>query len=341
MNRPPLRDVAELAGVSEPTVSRVLNGRLGVAPSTRERVIAALAELGYTEVPEPRTARRQVIGMVVGELTNPVFPTFAHHLRLHLARHGYLLIVAEGDPQHASEERCLEELVTSGVDGMVFLGGRHAEINGDLTIYRRLLERGLPFVLLNGRQTDLPVPHIRCDEGAGSERAVDHLVALGHRRLGLLLGSSRYIPTRRFIDGYRRALDRHELSEPMGAITETVFTLEGGRAGAARLLRNGITGVIAGNDLMAMGAASAAAARGLAVPGQLSVVGYDGTDVTAYTNPPLTTLRQPFEDMASLISDAIRSGIDGAHLFNDTYVFEPQLVARESSGQASARSDRA
>lgn len=334
MNRPPLRDVAERAQVSEPTVSRVLNGRTGVASATRERVIAALAEFGFTNVPAPRNIQRRVIGIVTGELTNPVFPTFAHHLRIQLARHDYLVVVAEADPQLASEQRCIEEFTQTGVDGMIFIGGRHAEVADDLGIYRRVIDRDIPVVFVNGRETGLAVPHIRCDEHVGAERAVDHLVALGHERIGLLLGSTRYVPTRRFISGYRAALARHGLAEPADAVVETVFTIEGGRAGATRLLRNGITGVIAGNDLMAMGAVSAAAGTGITVPGRLSVVGYDGTDVTGYSHPPLTTLRQPFEDMAMLIADAIRAGIDGSAHFADTYVFEPRLVARDSSGQA-------
>ncbi len=335
INRPALKDVAELASVSEPTVSRVLNGRPGVARSTRARVVAALAELGFTDVPEPRAVQRGVVGLIVGELTNPVFPAFAHHIGTRLGRHGILTSVAAADPRLAPEERNIDEFLSAGVDGMIFVGGRHAEVGGDLGAYERLRERNVPLVFVNGDTTHLDVPHIRCDEGAGAERAVDHLVALGHERLGLILGSPRYIPTPRFIDGYRRALARHGLTEPDDAIVETVFTIEGGRAGGSRLVRQGITGVVAGNDLMALGAVSAAVSNGLSVPGQLSVVGYDGTDVTSYSNPPLTTLRQPFEDMSQLICDAVLSGIAGSHQFNDTYVFEPQLVARTTSGHAS------
>lgn len=325
MERPPLKQVASLAGVSEPTVSRVLNGREGVRASTRERVISALQSLGFDQVPEPRPARRGVIGLVCGEFLNPVFATFVHHVSTELARRGSLTSIVVTDRDLAPEERCARELEQTGVDGVVFIAGHHAEVDGDLAVYRRLHADGTPIVLVNGTATDLDVPHVRCDERAGACQAVTHLIKLGHTRIGCLLGSSRYIPTARFIAGYRETMARHGLPEPDGAIVETAFTLEGGRAGATRLLDNGITAMIAGNDLMALGAVLASKVRN---EPPVSVVGYDGTDMTQTTDPPLTTLRQPFEDMAQLIVDAVLSEVDGTRRFRDHYVFEPQLVAR-------------
>lgn len=317
-----------MAGVSEPTVSRVINGREGVRAATRDRVVSALRSLGYDNVPEPRPPRRGVIGLVCGEFLNPVFATFVHHVSTELARRSHLTSIVVTDRDLAPEDRCVRELEQSGVDGLVFIAGHHAEVDGDLGHYRRLHEAGTPIVLVNGRSTDLDVPHVRCDERAGACQAVSHLVKLGHTRIGCLLGSSRYIPTTRFIAGYRETLARHDLAEPDDAIVETAFTLEGGRAGATRLLDNGITAMIAGNDLMALGAVLAS--RGRNDP-PASVIGYDGTDMTQVTDPPLTTLRQPFEDMAQLIVDAILSEVDATRRFRDHYVFEPQLVARATT----------
>lgn len=326
MNRPPLKDVAALAGVSEPTVSRVLNGRIGVAESTRHRVIAALETLGYRDVPEPRAVRRNVVGIICGDFLNPVFATFVHHISTDLGRKGYLTTVAVTDRDLVTEERCIAELVDTSVDGAIFIGGRHAEVDGDLTHYCDLAASGFASVFVNGHDTGIHAPHVRCDEQAAARRAVDHLIGLGHTAIGCILGSSRFIPTRRFVDGYRQALGAAGIDEPDEAIVETAFTLEGGRAGATRLIERGITAVIAGNDLMALGASLAAAAHG-----PLAIIGYDGTDMTAFTSPALTTVRQPFEDMSQLISDAIVSEIDGSHRFRDHYVFEPQLMVRESS----------
>lgn len=330
MSRPPLKEVAALAGVSEPTVSRVLNGRLGVATATRERVITALRELGFDRVPDPRPEPRHTIGVVTGEFLNPVFATFTHHISSELSRRGYLTTVAVTDRGLVSEERCVSELVDAGVDGIVFIAGHHAETDGRLDHYRELAEGGTPVVLVNGRATDLPVPHVRCDEEAGARKAVTHLLRLGHRQIGCLLGAQRYIPTLRFIDGYRQTLAAHGVPEPEGAIVDAPFTLEGGRAGATRLMERGITAMICGNDLMALGAVLAATTT-IGSPTDVSVVGYDGTEFTAHTHPPLTTLRQPFEDMSRLVCDALLSEIDGTQRFRDHFVFEPQLLSREST----------
>jgi DNA-binding LacI/PurR family transcriptional regulator len=335
MVRPPLKDVAALADVSEPTVSRVLNGRPGVARPTRERVIRALASLGYTDVPEPRATRRDVVGIVCGEFSNPVFPTLVHHIGTELGRKGYVCTVAVTDPDLAPEERCITELVESGVDGYVLVGGRHAEVGGELEHYRELVSSGAPVVLVNGAATELDVTHVICDEGAGARQAVSHLVALGHTRIGCLLGSARFVPTGRFLDGYRHTMREAGLVEPEGAVVEAAFTYEGGRAGAARLLDRGMTAVIAGNDLMALGALHAAAG-GHGGPSGLSVVGYDGTDLTAFTAPKLTTLRQPFAEMATHVALAVTSELDGSTAFRDQYVFEPSLVLGDSTHAARA-----
>lgn len=338
MVRPPLKAVAALANVSEPTVSRVLNGRAGVAEATRIKVVAALESLGFTDIPEPKQERRNVVGMICGEFANPVFPAFVHQISTHFAQHGMLTTVAVTDPNMNPEERCIREFLATGVDGIVMIGGRHAEVDGDLQHYAELIERDVPIVLVNGRATSLDAPHVRCDEEAGARKAVTHLIRLGHRKIGCLLGDARYIPTQRFISGYRRSMTEAGLPIPDGSVIETPFTLEGGRAGATRLMELGFTAMISGNDLMALGAVQAGADTGLSVPADLSVVGYDGTDYTALTNPPLTTLRQPFEDIARLVVEAMVSEIDGTERLRDHYVFEPALVARDTTGAVAVRS---
>lgn len=330
VTRPPLREIAALASVSEPTVSRVLNGRPGVAEATRKRVVDALREQGYHEVPEPRAVRRNVIGVVCGEFLNPVFPTFVHHISTALAKRGYLTNVVVTDPDLCTEDRCVRELVASGVDGAIFIGGHHAEVDGDLSVYAEAAEADVPIVLVNGTATSLHVPHVFCDEEAGAFAAVSHLVGLGHTRIGCLLGSSIYIPTSRMIAGYRHALSDNDITEPDGAILDVAFTLEGGKSGASRLIQNGFTALIAGNDLMALGALRAADDRGRG-RSDLSVVGYDGTDWTSITSAELTTLRQPFIDMAQHIATAIISEVAGEHRFRGHYVFEPELIVRGST----------
>ncbi len=329
MSRPPLRQVAELAGVSEPTVSRVLNGRIGVATATRQRVIDALSTLGFDAVPPQRRNHENVIGIASGDFDNPVFPTFVATMAGLLARKGYLTMIAVSDEDLATEQRYVDEWISCDIGGAVFIGGNQAIVDGSLANYNRLVDAGIPVAFLNGIDTGLPAPHIWCDEGVGARKAIDHLVSLGHSRIGCVLGPSRYIPTTRFIAGYHEAMAAHGLTADDDAIVAAPFTLEGGRAGATRLIRRGITAVITGNDLMALGALAAAKTAG--VESTFSAVGYDGTDFSSLTSPALTTLRQPFQEMADLLVDTLTDQIENVSPAHEAYVFEPDLVVRNST----------
>ncbi|MEM9132649.1 MAG: LacI family DNA-binding transcriptional regulator [Actinomycetota bacterium] len=332
--RPPLRDVAALAGVSEPTVSRVLNGRDGVAARTRDRVLAALAELGFDTDTAVDAARLHRVGIVTGELTNPVFPKLANAISERLARHDYVATIAVDTTELHNEDRYVRDYLEMGVDGFVFVAGAHAADAPQTALYDELLLQGVPFVLVNGGPTGLPVPHVWCDETIAAERSVQHLVSLGHRSIGCVLGPGRYLSTARFTAGYERAMIDIGPEEGRLGTIETRFSFEGGRAGAIRMINAGATGIVCANDLMAMGAVEAARSLGLDVPTDVSVIGFDGTDFTATTNPPLTTMRQPFDEMGDLVADALLSEIAGVHRFRDHYVFAPDLVSRRSAGAA-------
>ena len=336
VSRPRLKTVADLAEVSEPTVSRVLNGRTGVSETTRARVIDALEELGYTNVPEGTGPRRGVIGIITGELTNPVFSMLVDNVASTISEHGLVAMVS----MLRTEERSLEEFAITGVDGVVFIGGKHAQIESDLSAYEALMAKNIPLIFVNGRQTGLDATHIYCDEEAGAVKAIEHLVALGHRKIGCVLGDPVYIPTKRVAEGFHSAMASAGLSPDDDAIIHTAFTFEGGRAGVKRMIENGYTGLLMSNDMMALGGVTAAEALGVSVPSELSLVGYDGTSITALTSPALTTLRQPFEQMTKLIADALASELSGSRQFRDTYVFEPELVSRESSGRFEGRGRR-
>lgn len=328
MIRPPLRDVAARAGVSEATVSRVLNGRAGVAPTTEATVHSALNELGFGDWARGQGAKHSVIGIVCGDLVNPIFPTMIHHLGQRLARKGFLTSISLTDVDLIPEPRCIAELTRSEVDGIVFIGGHHAEVGADLGRYEALISRRIPFVLVNGARTDLPVPHVYCDEEAGGRAATSHLVAMGHRAVGCITGPERFVPTVRLTDGYRSALAAAGIKPRPTWTARTAFTVEGGRAGAERLLDAGCTGFVCANDLMAIGASSAAASRGRR---DVGIVGYDGTDLTGFSRPAFSTMRQPYEDMARLVVDAVVADINGSHEYRGHFEFEPTLLVRSAA----------
>ncbi|QEV52137.1 LacI family transcriptional regulator [Streptomyces platensis] len=343
---PRLADIAAQAEVSEATVSRVLNGRAGVAASTRQRVLAALDVLGYERPVRLRRRSAGLVGLVIPELTNPIFPAFAQIIEQSLAGHGYTPVLCTQMPGGATEDELVEQLEERGVTGIVFLSGLHADTRADPTRYARLASRGVPFVLINGYNDRIDAPFVSPDDGAAARMAVRHLAELGHERIGLAVGPARYVPSRRKADGFAAALaESFGLSRGQAErrVQHTLFSVEGGHAAAAALLDEGCTGIICGSDLMALGVVRAARQRGLDVPGDVSVVGFDDSQLIAFTDPPLTTVRQPVQAMATAAVGALIEEIHERTAGRQTparrteFVFRPELVVRGSTGPVHGR----
>lgn len=333
---PRLADIAAQAQVSEATASRVLNGRPGVAHSTRQRVLAALDLLGYERPTRLRRRSAGLIGLVTPELTNPIFPAFAQVVEQALAGYGYTPVLCTQIPGGATEDELVEQLEERGVNGIVFLSGLHADTTADPRRYARLTERGVPFVLINGYNERIRAPFVSPDDRSAVRMAVRHLADLGHRRIGLAVGPDRYVPSRRKAEGFADALAEilgTPRDEAEQHVRRTLFSVEGGHAAAGSLLEQGCTGLVCGSDLMALGAVRAARERGLAVPADLSVVGFDDSQLVAFTDSPLTTVRQPVHAMATAAVGALLEEIAHQTVQRTEFVFQPELVVRGSTAQ--------
>lgn len=333
---PRLADIAAQAAVSEATVSRVLNGRPGVADATRQRVLAALDVLGWERPAQLRHRSAGLVGLVTPELTNPIFPAFAQAVERVLAGHGYTPVLCTQLPGGATEDELVEQLEERGVNGIVFLSGLHADTAADPARYLALTERGVPFVLVNGYNERIRAPFVSPDDHTAMAMAVGHLADLGHTRIGLAAGPLRYVPSRRKAEGFAAALgERFGLrAEEAAAYTRhTLFSVEGGQVAAGALLDQGCTGVVCASDMMALGAVRAARERGLAVPAEVSVVGFDDSRLIAFTDPPLTTVRQPVRAMATAAVGALLEEIRGNPVQRTEFVFQPELVVRGSTAR--------
>ncbi|MFF3322745.1 LacI family DNA-binding transcriptional regulator [Streptomyces sp. NPDC002889] len=333
---PRLSDIAAQAAVSEATVSRVLNGKPGVASPTRQRVLAALDVLGYERPVRLKRRSAGLVGLVIPELTNPIFPAFAQVIEQVLAGHGYTPVLCTQMPGGATEDELVEQLVERGVTGIVFLSGLHADTTADASRYVRLSSRGVPFVLINGYNEAVDAPFVSPDDRSAARMAVSHLAELGHERIGLAIGPTRYVPSRRKAEGFTDAL--HTVlgvprQEAENLIQRTLFSVEGGQAAAGLLMDQGCTGIVCGSDLMALGAIRAVRSRGLDVPGDVSVVGFDDSPLIAFTDPPLTTVRQPVKAMATAAVNALIEEIQGNPVHRTEFVFQPELVVRGSTSQ--------
>ena len=326
-----LADIAGQAEVSEATVSRVLNGRTGVAAPTRQRVLAALDVLGYERPVRLRQRSAGLVGLVIPELTNPIFPAFAQVIEQALTGYGYTPVLGTQMPGGATEDELVDQLVERAVTGIIFLSGLHADLSADPARYARLAGRGVPFVLVNGYNARIAAPFVSPDDRAAAGIAVRHLRDLGHERIGLALGPDRFVPARRKAEGFAEALGGDAGRAP---VRHTLFTVEGGHAAAGDLLDEGCTGIVCGSDLMALGAVRAARQRGLEVPRDVSVVGYDDSELNAFTDPPLTTVRQPVRAMANAAVHTLLEEAGGNPVPHTEFVFQPELVVRGSTGQA-------
>jgi DNA-binding LacI/PurR family transcriptional regulator len=338
--KPRLQDIATRAGVSVPTVSRVLNGQAGVAEQTRRAVLAEVELLGYTRRHRHISPRRRGrVGVIVPELENPIFPHFVHEIENSLAAHGFLPLLCTATPV-IDESEYIDVLLDEGIAGLVIVAGRNSNTEADKRQYHQLLSAGTPLALVNGTVEGLPAPSASTDDGDAVRKAVKHLQALGHSRIGCVIGPARYVTTQRRVDSFLRATSLRRSGPATGhgehLVVRTWWTLEGGYAATETLLDRGVTAVVCGNDLMALGAVRAARARGLSVPWDISVVGYDDSPMLTLTDPPLTTMRQNVAGISRHIVSALVDEIHGEPPHRQEMLFAAELVVRGSTAPPGA-----
>ncbi|MGW1256666.1 LacI family DNA-binding transcriptional regulator [Streptomyces sp. NPDC002513] len=325
-----LAEVAKKVGVSEATVSRVLNGKPGVSEATRQAVLSALDVLGYERPTQLRGERARLVGLVLPELQNPIFPAFAEVIGGALAQLGLTPVLCTQTKGGVPEADYVTLLLHQQVSGVVFAGGLYAQTDAPHDHYRLLADRDIPVVLVNAAVEHLGFPGVSCDDAVAVEQAWRHLASLGHERIGLVLGPGGHVPSARKLAAARAIAG--EL--PDAFVARAMFSIEGGHAAAAKLIDRGVTGFICASDPLALGVVRAARRKGLDVPSRISVVGYDDSALMNCTEPPLTTVRQPIESMGKAVVELLSGQIGGRSVPADELLFEPELVVRESTAQA-------
>jgi DNA-binding LacI/PurR family transcriptional regulator len=329
-----LAEVAKKVGVSEATVSRVLNEKPGVSEATRQAVLTALDVLGYERPTKLRGERARLVGLFLPELQNPIFPAFGEVVGGALAQNGYTPVLCTQTAGGISEADYVELLLQQQVSGVVFIGGQYSQQDSSHEHYERLRDLNLPTVLVNAPVAELGFPTVSTDDGVAMEQAWSHLRQLGHTRIGLVLGPKDHIPSQRKLAAARRVSlgtlpDEH--------VAHSLYSLEAGQAAAARLLVVGVTAIICASDPIALGAVRAVRRAGLHVPNDVSIVGFDDSALMNSVDPALTTIRQPIEPMGRMIIELLVNQITGAGTATDEYLFEPELVVRSSTGPVNER----
>ena len=297
-----ISDVAARADVSITAVSFALNGRPGIAAETRDRILAAARELGWSPSQRARSLASShsfAVGLVLARAPellglDPFYPSFIAGAEAVLATAGYsLLLRALPDPaaNPAAEAAAYRQLATEGrVDGVFLTDLRHGETRIEV-----LTALGLPAVTLNRPDVPSPFPAVCVADAPGIAAATEHLIQLGHTRIGHVTGPPQFLHTVSRRAAWRAALDAAGL--PEGPVTGADFSAAGGAAATRELLTlaEPPTAIVYGNDLMAIAGMTAAQAMGYPAPGRLSVTGFDNIDLAAHVHPALTTVRtDPF-----------------------------------------------
>ncbi len=325
--RPRLADIAAAAGVSLATASRTLSQPSIVSPETRDRVRAAVARLGGAAPGAgARAAGDAGVAAVVPTLDNAIFSRCLQAMQVTLAEAGRHLLVASSDFHPDTEAAVIRGLLARGVDGLVLVGAQRPADSWTL-----LEGAGVPVVLT--WCGDPRFDAVVVDNHAAGRLAADHLLDLGHTRLGVVCGATRFNDRQRGrLAGVREALAARGLDLPEWRVSEQDFTLAGGRSGCSALLSlaEPPTAIVCGIDQLAVGCLIEAQSRGLAVPGELSVVGIDNLEMAAHLSPPLTTVHVPTARIGAAAAQRVLDRLAGRDARQLTEL-PIELVIRRSS----------
>ncbi len=326
-----MQDVAERAGVSVTSVSHVINATRPVSEELRQRVLAAMDELGYQRNLLARSLRRgqtHTIGIIVPDNVNPFFAEIARGIEDVSYERGYSLILCNSDSNLDKELHYTGVLVDKQVDGIVFVAAGHS-----IERVVGLQRRNVPVVLVDRELPGANADVVLADNARGGWLATQHLLTLGHRRIGCITGPSELTPSADRVAGYRQALAEAGIAVDSELIRRGDFHFASGYDAAQQLLAlpDPPTALFACNDLMAVGAIRAAADMGRNTPADLSIVGFDDVPLASFICPPLTTVAQPVYDMGALAARLLLERIENPTAPPTRHMLDVQLVVRRST----------
>jgi len=326
--RPTVAQVAREAGVSAPTASKVLNARPGVAPATRERVLEILRRHGYTA--RRSTPRSGVIQLLLREMESPWSASLVRSMEAAAHAEGLQLMLSRIRDDDGTA--WLDDVAENRPDGLVFAV---LEVTEDQRA--QLADLGIPFVVIDpeGNQP-LDVPAVGLTHWRGAYEATRYLAELGHRRIATIGGPLRALCSRARTDGFRAAAAAAGLTVPAEHVVHVEFSHADGLAAATRLLAGAQrpTAIFASSDEQALGVYEAARLAGLRIPEDLSVVGFNDVPIAAWLAPPLTTVREPIDDMARQALTLLR-GLATGNRSPAAIEMATELVVRESTAPPS------
>lgn len=329
-----LEDVARLAEVSISTVSRVINEPELVRETTRKRVQDAIESLRYQP---SRVARRlrvesgwaNLVGLIIPDIQNPFFADVARGVEDVAQLHGYMVFLGNSDEDALKERRYLDVMVAEAVDGIIV-----PPIADNDPAVAELAQTGLPMVCVDRRLARVTVDTIVVDNVRGAYEAVDHLIRLGHQRVGFIEGRPELSTSKERLRGYRQALEEHGIAFDPSLIREGDSRQASGRRLALELLEipERPSALLVGNNLMTLGALEAINAKGVRMPDDLALISYDDMPWAMAFNPPLTAVRQPGYEVGRRAMELLLRRFREPARSTTLLTLQPELVVRKSCG---------
>lgn len=332
---PTINDVASRAGVSRQTVSRVINDKPEVSPSTRARVQSVIDELGYQPHAVARslvTGRTYTLGCISPNLIDYTFACIIEGAQAEARRQGYLVLTGSA-PEVDDVEHLVDEMLRRQVDGLLVL---NPHMDGRHRFFPPLAEEGLAVAYLKNTLKGNKISSVCCDNRQGGYQATRYLIELGHRSIATVLGPDNEECTHDRLDGYRRALSEADLAVDPELVVSGDWTATSGFDAVEQLLAAGEppTAIFAQNDRMAVGAIRALREAGLEVPEKVSVIGFDDIPLASYFDPPLSTVRQPMEESGKLAARMLIKTVQDSSRPPEQVFTESRLIKRRSCAPA-------
>ena len=328
---PTMKDVARIAEVSLQTVSTVINDKPGVTDKTRQRVLAAVETLGYRPYSiarSLRTRRTRTIALVISDIANPSFATMASTAEVYAQANGYSLVLYNTHDNVEREASYIAIASERWIDGVLFVAAED-KLDG----LAAFSSTGIPSVAIDRIPHGYGGPSVMIDNIAAGRLASEHLLELGHTRLGHISGPMHLRLARERLDGFRCRIEESGVTPGLTACIEGNWTCASGYAAMQAILQQEVrpSAIFAANDHMAIGAMAALAEAGLRVPHDISIVGLDDIEVSAYQHPPLTTVQQSFSELAKAAVCLLLDLLADHPPATTQIVIQPRLIVRDST----------